>query len=334
MTFLLIAAAVSLVACFGLGWISSRVVAVVRPSYSVPVLTLASLVAAAAAGVALSAIAVAAWSALTSVAGTKYDAAVVHAEVPVPGWLGLIAGTLVLLLLYRTAVRLVRTVGSLRRADRLSRRLRAGVSDGSAVVMIDDDSADAYTVAGVRGCVVISRQLFTALPTPDRSVIVAHEFSHLRRRHHLYVHAADLAAAANPLLRAVPAAVRLGVERWADEDAAVGVGDRRLVGRALARVALLRHALRAVSPSVEVQQAGVRHAAAAGDRADAVGGRHVLRLGATTMAVAVRVEALLRPPAARRPARLALMLLIALGALIVGVSSLDQVRDVVEAATR
>jgi hypothetical protein len=59
------------------------------------------------------------------------------------------------------------------------------------------------------------------------------------------VHAVDLAAAANPALRRVAAAVRLGVERWADEDAAAMMaGDRTAAARALATTALTRSALR------------------------------------------------------------------------------------------
>jgi hypothetical protein len=76
-------------------------------------------------------------------------------------------------------------------------------------------------------------------------MLTGHELSHLRRRHHLYVHAVDLAAAANPSLRRVAAAVRLGVERWADEDAAAMMaGDRASAATALATTALTRAALR------------------------------------------------------------------------------------------
>ena len=69
--------------------------------------------------------------------------------------------------------------------------------------------------------------------------------SHLRRRHHLYVHAVDVAALGNAALRGVAAAVRLGVERWADEDAAAMMaGDRTSAATALAKTALTRAALR------------------------------------------------------------------------------------------
>src|SRR5258708_24833862 len=46
------------------------------------------------------------------------------------------------------------------------------------------------------------------------------------------------AAAANPLLRPVAAAVTYTVERWADERAARACGDRRLAARAIGKAAL------------------------------------------------------------------------------------------------
>jgi predicted transcriptional regulator len=50
--------------------------------------------------------------------------------------------------------------------------------------------------------------------------------------------AAVAAAAVNPLLAPVREAVTYLVERWADEEAAEAVADRRLVARAVARAAL------------------------------------------------------------------------------------------------
>ena len=58
----------------------------------------------------------------------------------------------------------------------------------------------------------------------------AHEQAHLRRRHHLYLLLTNIAAVANPLLWRLPDAVTEATERWADEDAAVEVGDREVLG--------------------------------------------------------------------------------------------------------
>jgi beta-lactamase regulating signal transducer with metallopeptidase domain len=82
--------------------------------------------------------------------------------------------------------------------------------------------------------------MLRALPADERRVVLAHEAAHLSRRHHVYVQLAELAAAANPLLRWSARGVRLAVEREADELAAGDVGDRHLAARALARAALAR----------------------------------------------------------------------------------------------
>jgi hypothetical protein len=95
--------------------------------------------------------------------------------------------------------------------------------------------------------------------------------------------AADLAAAINPLLRPTARVIAHAVERWADEDAADAVGDRRLVARTLARTALLQH--RPIS--------GGAVAATGGD-------------------VVNRVRALLAPTPTRHPSALAVLLVLLL----------------------
>jgi len=217
----------------------------------------------------------------------------------------------VVVLLLSGAIRTVGIMIALVRADRVCRDIRAG---GGPVVIVDDNSADAYTVAGVRGCVVISARLMAQLSSDERRVLTAHELSHLRKRHHLYVHVADIAAAGNPLLRRVSAAVRLGVERWADEDAAAGIGDRRIAGRALARVALLRSAL----------------ARAASTTPSLVGAVPVLGIGA--LQVASRVQALFEPAPRPRVVRLTVLVTMSLSVLLIGAASLAQIHQVIDAA--
>ena len=179
-----------------------------------------------------------------------------------------VAGVLISRALWR-AGRILLLLG---RSDQLCRRLRAG---GGPIVILDDNAADAFTLAGVKGCVVISRDLLDALGPAERQMLTGHELSHLRHRHHLYVHAVDLAVAANPLLVRAAGAVRLGVERWADEDAALCTGDRTAAAAALARTALIRSALR---------RATFRDA-----------GPVVPVLGAVTSHVTTRARALLAP---------------------------------------
>lgn len=128
------------------------------------------------------------------------------------------------------------------------------------------------------------------------------------------MHLADIAAAGNPLLRRVPAAVRLGVERWADEDAAAAVGDRRIAGRALARVALLRAALTRVAFTAPLQGVGAPG------------------LGIGALQVAVRVRALLEPAPRPHMSRLVALVTMSLIVLLVGAASLAHVQQAIEAA--
>jgi beta-lactamase regulating signal transducer with metallopeptidase domain len=310
--FPLIAAAVALLACVLVGRAADRTIARMRPAQAVVLLAVAALAVSLASGIALTAIAVAVIATLASVASDgQWSPATIRAEVPIPGWVGALAAAAVVALVLRGAVRTTRILLALVRADRLCREIRAG---GGPVVIVDDGSADAYTVAGIRGCVVISARLMAELSADERRVLTAHELSHLTRRHHLYVHIADIAAAGNPLLRPVSGAVRLGVERWADEDAAAGIGDRRIAGRALARVALLRAALS-------------RAASMAGSPTGLV---PVLGIGA--LQVASRVQALLEPAPRPRTARLALMVTMSLAVLLIGVASLAHIHQAIEGA--
>ena len=312
MTFPLIAAAVALLACVLVGRSADRTVARMRPAQAVVLLAVAALAVSLASGIALTAIAVAVIATLASVASDgHWSSATIRAEIPIPGWVGALAAAAVVALVLRGAVRTTGIVLALVRADRLCREIRAG---GGPVVIVDDGSADAYTVAGIRGCVVISARLMAELSSDERRVLTAHELSHLTKRHHLYVHVADIAAAGNPLLRRVSGAVRLGVERWADEDAAAGIGDRRITGRALARVALLRGAL-------------ARAASFAGSP-----GSSVPVLGIGLLQVASRVQALLEPAPRPRTARLALMVAMSLVVLLIGVASLAHIHEAIEVA--
>ncbi len=66
----------------------------------------------------------------------------------------------------------------------------------------------------------MTQSMLAVLDADERRVLLAHEASQLRHRHHLYVALTELAAAGNPLLRGAPTLLRQTVERWADEDAA------------------------------------------------------------------------------------------------------------------
>jgi len=120
---------------------------------------------------------------------------------------------------------------------------RLGPAVGGLVV-VDHEEPDAYALPGIGGRVVVSTAMLRALPADERRVLLVHEAAHLTCRHHLWVQAAELAAAADPLLLPAARAVRAAVERDADEIAAGEVGDRVLAARALARAGLARAAAR------------------------------------------------------------------------------------------
>ncbi len=131
------------------------------------------------------------------------------------------------------------------------RRARALVAAGQAaaclpagpLAVIDDETADAFAVPGLtgrQGRVVVSTGMLAVLDQAQRRALVAHERAHLAGRHHLFLAAAHLAAAANPLLRPAERAVAYTVERWADERAAEVTGDRKMTALAVGNAALAK----------------------------------------------------------------------------------------------
>lgn len=122
--------------------------------------------------------------------------------------------------------------------QRTRRRLRwrsGGHAAGDDLEVIPIPEPIAYSVPGRPGHIVVSVGMLRALPAAERRVLLAHERSHLERGHHRYLRVVELAAAAVPILSSLKHHVRHATERWADEDAAEHVGDRRLVATALAR---------------------------------------------------------------------------------------------------
>lgn len=125
------------------------------------------------------------------------------------------------------------------RAWREVRRAQLAPKDFSGDVrVVNDDRPDAYAMAGRPGHVVVSTGMLRLLDPTERQVLLAHERSHLRHRHHRYIALAVVATAAVPVLSFVTERLRLAAERWADEDAAAEIGDRELVARTIIRAAL------------------------------------------------------------------------------------------------
>jgi Zn-dependent protease with chaperone function len=222
------------------------------------------------------------------------------ASVPV----ALAAGALLAAAAVSAGRALCRRAAALFAADRQA-RLLPGTGQ---VVVTDDDAADAYTLPGLPCRIVITAGMLRALKDPEQQVLLAHERTHAAGLHYLFGTAARIAAAANPLLHPVAAAVGYTMERWADEDAAAVAGDRQLAARAIARAALATTA----APPRRAADNGVLGAVTRLTRSRRPG------------PVPRRVAALLRPPP--RP-RLLLLAAAVLLVAISGASTLEAARE-------
>ncbi|MEU6665709.1 M56 family metallopeptidase [Streptomyces sp. NPDC046727] len=151
-----------------------------------------------------------------------------------------VAGRAALPALAVVAAACARTLGRHRRVTRRARRALAGVP-GPTVAVLPDSTPYAYALPGGRGRgrIVVTTGLLAGLAPAERRALFAHERAHLTARHHRHLLAAHLAARANPFLRPLRTAVVYTAERWADEEAARAVGDRRTVARAIGKAALL-----------------------------------------------------------------------------------------------
>ncbi|MGA4837739.1 M56 family metallopeptidase [Streptomyces sp. G45] len=113
---------------------------------------------------------------------------------------------------------------------------------GTSVVVLADGQPYAYALpagAARHDRIVVSAGLLSCLPAPQRRALFAHERAHLAAGHHRHLLAVQLAARANPFLRPLRSAVSYTAERWADEEAARAVGDRRAVALAIGTAALV-----------------------------------------------------------------------------------------------
>jgi Zn-dependent protease with chaperone function len=155
-------------------------------------------------------------------------------ENPVPGAVALASGAALAV----SGVRLTRAARAKFSGYRQLRAALNGLPHDDGLVILDSHRPDAYATPAGGGRIVVTTSMLAALQPGEHRAVIAHERAHLALRHSWWMVAADLAAAANPLLRPTAVAVAESVERWADERAAETLGDRKLVARALARAAL------------------------------------------------------------------------------------------------
>lgn len=214
------------------------------PAIATRLLTVAALVAAATSVSSLTLLAATAIVRIPRVAAEGRLSTEVLTQDPVNTVTGVAAVAALLLLVpfsVRAAARLWRdSVSTYRLAQAFS-----GHPAGLAVVQ--DPRPQAFAVpaippllghAAIPTRIIATDSLLRTLDPEQRRAMFAHEQAHLARRHHWYLLLTNLAAVVNPLLSRLPDAVTEATERWADEDAARAVGDRRVLAQALGRAAL------------------------------------------------------------------------------------------------
>jgi Zn-dependent protease with chaperone function len=234
-----------------------------------------------------------------------YSWQVVRRGDPVPSSAGTIAG----LALAAAAVAVAVIIRKRARALADSYRRAAQLHSNDTVVVVPGPAIEAYAMPGRPGRIVVSDILLDRLDTGSRAALIAHEQAHLSGRHYIFVAAARLAAAANPMLLPVARSVEYTVERWADEHAAAVTGDRGLVAETIGQVALLASSQPARLRSISL---------------GAVGARSPRVSLAWAGPVPRRVAALLTAPPPRRITLLAVCVVLVLAA---GAAALETVGD-------
>ena len=172
------------------------------------------------------------------------------------------------------------------------------------LAVLDDAAPDALALPGRPGSIVVTSGMLRALSPAERDVLLAHERSHLRWSHWAFRLLTRGGAALNPAARILVRHCDQALERWADEDAARAVGDRRVAADAVARAALAAagHTRRPLTPAFS----------------DAM--------------VLARVEALLEPAPRPRWSPAVLPVLLAMGALLALADALGDLEDLLELA--
>jgi Zn-dependent protease with chaperone function len=229
--------------------------AMLEPRQATWLLTMTAVALAGCSSVALALLAAYAAARAPVLAGLgDYSQQIVQRGDPIPFSAGVLAG----LSLLAAAVAVAVIFRKRARALAESYRRAAELHGDDAVVVVPGPGVEAYAMPGRPGRIVVSRLLLDRLGADSRTALIAHEQAHLSGRHHLFVAAARLAAAANPMLLPVARSVEYTVERWADEHAADITGDRGLVAETIGRVALLASPLSARPPRMSLGVLGSR----------------------------------------------------------------------------
>lgn len=134
-----------------------------------------------------------------------------------------------------------------RRALRQAARFGASLPGSTEVVLVPDESVEAFALPGGRGRIVVTTGMRDILDADRFAAVVAHERCHLSQGHHRLLWLTRLGAAMHPLLAPMVRRVEFLAERAADEAAAAELGDRRQLATALGLAALNASSLSASS---------------------------------------------------------------------------------------
>jgi Peptidase family M48 len=171
----------------------------------------------------------------------------VTAGLPAPMGIGWVAAVMLVASIVRSAATHRRNAAALKRLRVEPWLGHHRVEDGVDVVTLPCADRLAYAVPGRPDQVVVSDGLLQALDHDEAAAVFRHERAHLRHGHHdALTLARDLEAWLGwfpPAPRSV-AALRLAVERWADEEA----GSASATARPAVRRALLKTVALALAP--------------------------------------------------------------------------------------
>ena len=130
---------------------------------------------------------------------------------------------------------------------KVQRTLRSSSLRGTSVVATDE--VFAFVVPGPDAATIVSSGLLRHLGPEEQEVVFAHERAHAHHRHDRYLTIGRAAEALLPIIRPLTRRLEFSLERWADDAAVTAVnGNRMLVARTIAKVALLPH--RALGPAL------------------------------------------------------------------------------------
>lgn len=152
------------------------------------------------------------------------------------GWTALFIAAAVAIFAIRTMVEIRSTRALARVESFIGHHSKLGQHE---LIVLDTTLPVALSVTGNPGQVLISEGLLGSLQELEITAILHHEQAHLDHSHHRYLALASVvegAFARFALIRNSAEALRLGIERWADETAASNLTD----GRTHVRSALLQ----------------------------------------------------------------------------------------------